>query len=949
MERESQTDRIGLLLSECQSRKGKVVMVAAPVGFGKSDLLIHTADIARAMGIAPLTAVAARAESGYSYGIVRQLLRNAAAGSGTRTRLAVPLIQEEETQRLGEILLDAAEQQPLLICVDDIQYADAASLQCLLYLVRRIGSARILVMLTESEQSRTVHPFFHAELHRERHTDRLRLGPLSPAEVGRVLAERLDTLSAHRLSHEYHAVSGGNPLLVRALLTDFAAQQRPRTGPGAGVPAGEAYGRAVVACLHRSEQTVLQLGRAVAVLGAESTPERLGRLCDLEAAETTALLDILTGAGLLRGTRFRHPAAEAAVLADPEFGDRSRTQLSAAQLLDDAGTDVLTVAQHIVAAGEVGGSWVVPVLREAAEAALHHDKVDLTVAFLEAALRANADSAERLAITAALADAEWRLNPTAASRRIPSLLTAMRRGEMSDLQALGMLRMLVWFGMLDQAAETLHTINAQPQSGMSRGMLKETAAEIRNTYKWLQAVCPPLLPHLDEPGSPCTGSSPVPLSERMQATTTLVSVLREGALSTDVAHAEQILATCRLGDRTLEPAHSALLTLVYADQLEQADHWCRVLQDDATARRVPTWQALFSTVAAEIALRRGEPAVARQSARDALSTLAPHSWGVGIGYPLALLLTATISMGDWEEAQECISRPVPPALFQTIFAAPYLQARGKYHLATNNVHAALRDFLACGDTVDQWGLDTPALVPWRTGAAEALLRLGDRDQASRLVLEQLDLPGGDYDRIRGVSLQQLARLQPPEQRLDALHESVDLLQAAGDHFQLAHALADLSDTQQALGDWHKAQALRLRARQLAERCNAVPLVRSLPPDSSARPAEQGVSQLTEDPLSELTGSERRVALLAVQGHSNRVIAEQLVITVSTVEQHLTRVYRKLGVNRRRELVALLQRLPLSPAPSQVQQLGLPARSAGRKHPRPMRLSCASGTSRHRSG
>lgn len=54
-------------------------------------------------------------------------------------------------------------------------------------------------------------------------------------------------------------------------------------------------------------------------------------------------------------------------------------------------------------------------------------------------------------------------------------------------------------------------------------------------------------------------------------------------------------------------------------------------------------------------------------------------------------------------------------------------------------------------------------------------------------------------------------------------------------------------------------------------------------------------------MTDLTYSERRVATLAALGHSNRAIAMRLHITVSTVEQHLTRVYRKLSVASRTEL------------------------------------------------
>ncbi|GAA3116917.1 hypothetical protein GCM10020254_74650 [Streptomyces goshikiensis] len=53
-----------------------------------------------------------------------------------------------------------------------------------------------------------------------------------------------------------------------------------------------------------------------------------------------------------------------------------------------------------------------------------------------------------------------------------------------------------------------------------------------------------------------------------------------------------------------------------------------------------------------------------------------------------------------------------------------------------------------------------------------------------------------------------------------------------------------------------------------------------------------------------------MALLAARGHTNREIATKLYVTVSTVEQHLTRIYRKLKVKRRRDLPARLWDLSL---------------------------------------
>jgi len=58
---------------------------------------------------------------------------------------------------------------------------------------------------------------------------------------------------------------------------------------------------------------------------------------------------------------------------------------------------------------------------------------------------------------------------------------------------------------------------------------------------------------------------------------------------------------------------------------------------------------------------------------------------------------------------------------------------------------------------------------------------------------------------------------------------------------------------------------------------------------------------------ELTSREREVALLAAAGLSSREIAERLVVSIRTVDNHLHRVYRKLGITRREELMRLMAR------------------------------------------
>ena len=66
----------------------------------------------------------------------------------------------------------------------------------------------------------------------------------------------------------------------------------------------------------------------------------------------------------------------------------------------------------------------------------------------------------------------------------------------------------------------------------------------------------------------------------------------------------------------------------------------------------------------------------------------------------------------------------------------------------------------------------------------------------------------------------------------------------------------------------------------------------------------------------LTASERRVAELIAQGHTNSEVGQDLGVSVKTVETHLSHIYRKLGVRSRLELAhALAEQSAAAPAPS----------------------------------
>jgi DNA-binding CsgD family transcriptional regulator len=311
-------------------------------------------------------------------------------------------------------------------------------------------------------------------------------------------------------------------------------------------------------------------------------------------------------------------------------------------------------------------------------------------------------------------------------------------------------------------------------------------------------------------------------------------------------------------------------------------------------------RAGLAAARAEAAIRLGDLSQAVDQAQTALTHLAPKAWGVAVGLPLGSLVLGATRKGDCGTAAKYLAVPVPEAMFQSRYGLHYLHARGHHYLTTGHANAALADFLSCGELMRSWGMDLAGIVPWRTSAAEAWLRLGNKDQARRMVQDQLARPATDSPRIRGLCLRLLAAVSPAGQGPQLLAEALDLFEACRDRYEQARVLSDLGRAHHALAQRPRARMVLRRARHLAAMCEADPLSRELL-SLSREPHDEERTAHEQEAAPALTDSEHRVASLAVMGYTNREIADRLYVTPSTVEQHLTRVFRKLNIKRRSDL------------------------------------------------
>ncbi|MFB7666061.1 helix-turn-helix transcriptional regulator [Kitasatospora sp. NPDC056138] len=900
---------------------GSIGLVVGPVASGKSGLLNALCEEANRSGVTTLRAVGAQAECRTPLSIVGQLLRQATLTAERREQVRHLLLICERTaaehtapagpepepwqlptdlvQELCAVLFELSTARPLLICVDDVHHADPLSLQWLLFLIRRLGTARIAVVLTERTSAQHPNPAFHAELLRQPNCLRILLGPLSRQGVLQLLESRLDVERAAQLSSHFDALTGGNPLLIHALLEDLRtctrlpSEQRPSM-----LGAGYAFSQAVVSCLHRSEPSALAVARGIAVFGDSCSTHLLGQLLDLSPASVECVIRGLESAGLLEQGRFRHPAVRTAVLHDAEAAGLSRLQHRAAHLLYAQGAPERAIAERLLSSNEPGEGWSTRVLCDVARQALYDGDADLARRCVEHAHRICTDHRQRGEVLTLLAGVEWQLQAGNATRHLPQLTAALRAGDLGDRHSVVVVKYLLRHGRITEAAAVLDHLLAQgrPAEGRTTAELQTVKLLLSSSYPGALAELPPFGPcSVNEDRAPAA----VRADPQLQAAAVLDEVLSGCAGENTFLGAEQVLRSIRLSYRSWEQAEFALLALVYGDQLDRAAVCCDQLLG-RIGRAAEGWRPPLLALRSLIAFRQGRLAEAERFAKIALDQMPWQGWGVTIGLPTAVLLMAQTAMGKYEDAAELLSRPVPQAIYKTRYGLHYLHARGEYRLATNNPHAALDDFLICGEMMQEWGIDLPAVVPWRAAAARVHLSTDNHQQAKVLIDEQSKRLRPGPSRSRGITLRLGAAVAELRYRPSLLRQAVDELQRCDSPVELALALADLGYAYQNLGDHKRSRVMMNRAWQLAKEHSAEPILRGL--SSMFCDVREESPQTAAAPLAgDLSDAERRVASLAALGHTNREIARELFITVSTVEQHLTRVYRKLKVTRRSDL------------------------------------------------
>jgi ATP/maltotriose-dependent transcriptional regulator MalT len=830
-----------------------------------------------------------------------------------------------------ELLERLAALKPLVLLLDDLHWADSASVELLGALLRHPPATAVLIAV--AVRPRQTPERLSAALeraHRAEALTRIEVGALSPAEARAFLGEALDPAEADALYEE----SGGNPFylqqLARALeLTGGAASAAAELSLSIEVPP------AVAAALTEELSLLSEPARLVlegaAVAGDPFEPELAAAAAGMSEDSTMGAIDNLLLFDLIRQTevprrfRFRHPIVRRAVYETTRGGWRLQAHRRCAEALAARGASAAARAHHVEFSACQGDIAAVSILREAGETAARLAP-ESAARWFGAALRLLPDAAPAQGRVELLLARVWAL--AAAGRFTDSheavleavALVPEQPSALSTTVATACAGVERFLGRYEHAhGRLVRALRALPERASVERvelLMELTLNEFyRSRYEAMHDWAAPALSAAKEVGDPALVAAAAVMPAFADAVTGPTEVAR-------LRRAEAAALVDELSDDELSvrPHTAGWLAIaeVYLDLYAEADaHATRALALTRTTGEGDPLHRLYP-VLPRVWYVRGKLAEAAELLDGAIEA------GRLLGSPPALAgnlfnrSVVALAVGDLEIALATAEESVELTRdldqgFVTAWAAARLAA---VLFETGQPDRAVELLLG------RAGGEELTLIPgsWRSYWLELLTRCwlaldrpGEAERAAGLAevtaaAMRLPLPTAWADRAAAaVALQAGDTARATDRALasaDAAQEVGAPIEAALSRTLAGRALAQAGQTNRAVAELERAAAAldacgALRYRQSAERelgkLGHRPHRRTRP----GKPDGSGTESLTEREL--------QVARLVVDRKTNPEIAGELFLSQKTVETHLRNIFHKVGVTTRVALARAVER------------------------------------------
>jgi DNA-binding CsgD family transcriptional regulator len=959
LERAGELDAITSAVAAAVAGSGSTLLIEGPAGIGKTLLLDQARARAASAGMTVLTARAAEFEDGDAWGVVRQLFGSRPGRRAAEPEPApIPAAPAGDAVALARLALSRAERHaaedtfavlhglywltadiarrdgPLLLAIDDLHWADLPSQRFAMHLARRLDGLPVLLAATvrEPRAGPARDKALTAALTVEPGVWLLRPAALSPAGSARLVGLTIAGNATPAFSDACHELTGGNPLLLRGLLTALTSEGV--TGTDADVPhlrrlTPDAVSRHVLLRLARLPADVLATARAIAVLGTSATTTRAARLAGLDPAAAADAVATLMAEHLVTGDvllTFIHPLVRSVIYTDLAPPLRQRWHKRAARQLADENT-AAEVTTHLLASLPENDPWVVTRLRAAAADARARGAPDIALHCLHRALTEPPPDDDRADVLFELGVAETFRTPAVAASRLAHVLELSpgwpRRGEV----ALALAEAVALSGRFRDATIVLEAaISDARTSGYGAAsepgaappaIVTSLESALLHTARWDLRVRPATTPVVAELLARSVRGEP--LDPRLHAGLAIEIAVTGRDLQSAADHARAALRPPAqlIRSPALPEAATVLAFAGLADEAWAAGQsWLELARRDCWLLGVKVAAAVLLL----IAQRTGDVAQALAYGSEALAG-ANDKWLSDLA--AAFMVPALIDRGAVEDARALLDAHEVPAGPEATWPHNLIRhARGCLHTALGDHEVAVSDLLAAGELAERWGVHNPALMAWRSDAALSLVALGDRAKARRLCAEEIDLARtwGD-SRAIGIALRVAGIADGGDRGCELLTESVVTLRQSPARLELARVLGDLGAARRRAGARTEARALLRESLDLAHELGGHAIAARAREElvaAGGRPRRDATRGLDA-----LTPSELRVVQLARAGQSNRQIAQALFVTKRTVENHLTSAYAKLGITARHELAAALT--GAAPAPPGARRTALTSR------------------------